>query len=137
VAAGAIVVNVGGDASVQDRAHASGALASALAKAGLGGTLIATSANGDLPGAAQQLCSKNGAGSIYSGNLSLQQKSGAFVSTSSANFELLRYDCHGTVTTRQRAQTSASGHAGSTNAIDRAVAQTLSAALAPSKTKRT
>ena len=134
---GAIVVAVGGDASPTDRTYASNALASALAKAGLGGTLVVTSSSSDLAAQAHQLCNSNRAGSIFSGNLSLQQQTGALVRKTSANFELLRYDCAGTVTDRQRAQTTATGHAGNTTAIDRAVAQTLAASLAPPKTKKT
>ncbi len=134
---GAAVVAIGGDASAQDRAYASTSLSSALAKAGLGGAVIDASATGDLSTQAHQLCDKNRVGAIYSGSLSLQHQNGAFVHSASANFELVRYDCTGTVTTRQRAQTTASGHAGSTSAIDRAVAQTLAAALAPPKTKKT
>jgi hypothetical protein len=135
--AGAIVVAVGGDASAQDRSYASNALSSALAKAGLGGLLVTTTTTSDLTAQAHQLCSSNRAGSIFSGNLSLQQQTGALVRKSSANFELVRYDCAGAVTDRQRAQTSATGHSGNTTAIDRAVAQTLAAALAPPKTKKT
>src|SRR5580704_19515034 len=91
----------------------------------------------DLPAQAKQLCADNRATSIYGGTLSLQQAGGAFTRTATANFELLRYDCSGSVTARERVATQATGRSNDTVAIDRAIAKSLDAALHPAPVKHT
>jgi len=133
----AIVVAVGGDADGSARSYASGALAAAIAKAGLGGALVASSTTGDLPTHAKDLCAAHSAAAIYGGTLSLQRQSGAFSQSASANFELVRYDCAGTITGRQRVAAQATGRSDTTVAIDRAIAKSLDATLHPPKTNGT
>lgn len=130
----AIVVQIGGDAQPQERSYASTALSAAIAKQGLGGTLVATSSSTDLPTHARELCGTSGAAAIFAGTLAVQHVRG-FLRGATADFELLRYDCTGTVTARERAQTQASGRSDTTVAIDRAIAKTVDAALRPPKTK--
>jgi hypothetical protein len=131
--AAAIVVEVGGDAQPQERTYASTALAAAIAKQGLGGTLIATSSSADLPAHAKDLCGASGAASIFAGALSVKHI-GGFIRAATADFDLVRYECSGSVTTREHAQTQATGRSDTTVAIDRAIAKTVGAALPPPKT---
>lgn len=133
--AAAIVVQIGGDAEQQERSYASTALSAALAKQGLGGALIATSSSGDLPTHAPDLCKSSGATSIFAGTLAVRHVGGGFLRGATADFELLRYDCSGTVTAREHVQTQASGKSDTTVAIDRAISKTLDAALRHPKTK--
>jgi hypothetical protein len=133
----AIVVAIGGQASDAELRYAATALSQAIAKAGLGGTLVASRTTSDLPAHAKELCVENRAAAIYGGTLSLQRVNGAFSHAASANFELIRYDCGGVVTAREQAQTQASGKSGTNVAIDRAVAKSLEAALRTPPTKRT
>jgi hypothetical protein len=133
-AGAAIVVAVGGTASANDRNYAATVLSKAVASAGLGGTLVTTRTTADLPGRAAELCTQNRAASIFGGTLSMQQSSGAFSHTSTANFELVHYDCSGALTSRESARSQASGRTGTNTAIDHAVGQTLTAALKAAKT---
>jgi hypothetical protein len=123
----AIVVGIGGAADSGSRTYASTALATALAKAGLGGALVANSATSEMPARAKELCAQHGAAAIYGGTLALRSQSGAFSHTTYASLDLLRYDCTGAVTGRQRADTEGSGKSDTTTAIDRAVAKSLEA----------
>jgi TolB-like protein len=123
----AIVVGIGGTADSGSRTYASSALAASIAKAGLGGALVANSTTSELPARAKELCAQHGATAIYSGTLALRSQSGAFSHTANASFDLLRYDCAGAVTGREHADTEGSGKSDTTNAIDRAVAKSLEA----------
>jgi hypothetical protein len=131
----AIVVAVTGNAGETDRSYASTALASAVAKAGMGGLLVPSRTTGDAATMAKELCSAHRAGAIFGGMLSMQQVGAALTRAAEATFELVRYDCNGNVTTREQAQAKAMGRTRNTAAIDRAVEKSLDAALHP-KTKR-
>lgn len=133
-AGAAIVVAIGGTASESDRSYAATALSQAVARAGLGGTLVATRSTVDLPARAQELCTQNHAASIFGGTLTMQQSNGAFSHNSTANFELVHYDCNGALTAREQARSQAGGRTGTNTAIDHAVGQSLTAALKAAKT---
>ncbi|MBV9646049.1 MAG: hypothetical protein JO043_01125 [Candidatus Eremiobacteraeota bacterium] len=133
----AIVVAVNGSASDADRSYAASALASAVAKAGLGGMLVGSRTTSEVPAHARELCAQNHATAIYGGNLSIDRVGAALTRASAANFELLRYDCGGTMTARELVQAQASGRAQTTVAIQRAVEKSLDAALHLAKTKHT
>jgi hypothetical protein len=123
----AVVVAVSGAASDSERAYASSQLASLIAKAGLGGALVANRSTTDVPLHAKDICAQNRAAAIFGGTLSLQRSGSAFDRGSSASFELLRYDCTGTVVERQQVQAQATGRSNTQIAIQHAVSKSFDA----------
>jgi len=124
---GAIVTSVGGSASDADRTFAAAALGTSLARAGLGGTLVASSSAGDIPSHAAALCAQYHSTAIYGGTLEVRRTGGGIVSGTHADFTLLRYDCASKAMTTQRVATDSASSAGGHDAIDRAVRSAFAA----------
>ena len=124
-----LVAQVGGPASVLERAYAATALAAAFRRDGTASGTLAVSPE-DAAAHVAELCKANaGTRTLYATTLTIE--TGAH-KTNVASIDIAAYDCSGAPTVRRHvAAMAASGRSGTRAAIDRAVNDAVSALQKP------
>jgi hypothetical protein len=117
---GSLVVAVTGEGEAADRDRLADALVSSLQHRGLAGSRVAPLGGADAIAHASDLCAANpGARILYTASLAFgRNDTGA---ATSAQVDLVGYDCSGTAIVREHAESAAKGRGGMNAAIERAV----------------
>jgi hypothetical protein len=100
-----------------------------LARAGLGGTVVAGTSATNLSSQAPDLCSRYHTASVYGGTLDVRRSGGGIVRGRHVDFTLLRYDCATHAMANQRVETDSTSAAYTRDAIARAIETATDASI--------